>query len=188
MREGRTVLERDNFYIVTGCSGGGKSAIVRELRASGFACVDEAGREIVREQLQIGGNATPWQDSIKFLELLLARYISLFEQTSELARPVFFDRGMPEALAWSRVLNRPLPAHHRVAVERYRYARTVFVTPPWKEIFETDAERRHSFEDALRQYPEDLAAYREAGYSLIEIPRGPLRERVDFIAQHVAAP
>ncbi len=181
------ILGRGNFYIVTGCSGGGKSAIIRELRASGFACIDEAGREIVREQLQIEGDATPWQDTIKFLELLLARYISLFEQTSERARPVFFDRGIPEALGWSRSLNRPLPAHHRAAVERYRYARTVFVTPPWKEIFETDAERRHSFGDALREYPRTLEAYKEAGYELIEVPRAPVRERVEFILARVRA-
>ena len=31
-------------------------------------------------------------------------------------------------------------------------------------------------------------AYREAGYQLIEVPKAPVPERVDFILQHVRAP
>jgi predicted ATPase len=179
---------RDNFYIVTGCSGGGKSSIIDALRARGFLCVDEAGREIVKEQLRIGGDALPWQDDVKFTELLLERYVQLFERVAERTRPVFFDRGIPEALAWARVRGQPLPAHHRAAMERHRYARAVFVAPPWPEIFRTDAERRHSYDDALREYPETLAAYREAGYDLIEIPKAPISERADFIVARVRNP
>src|SRR6266851_393327 len=77
------IEQRDNYYVVTGCSGGGKSAIIEALKARGFLCADEAGRMIVREQVRIGGNGTPWQDPIKFRELLLSRYIYLFEQITE---------------------------------------------------------------------------------------------------------
>jgi predicted ATPase len=183
-----TIRERDNFYIISGCSGGGKSAIIRELRTRGFACVDEAGRQIVQEQLRIGGDGLPWQDHIKFQELLLARYVQSFERVAERAQPVFFDRGIPEAVAWSRFLKIPVPAHHRAAVECYQYARSVLVTPPWPEIFETDAERRHSYDDAVAEYPLTLDAYREAGYRLIEVPKAPVRERADFILRHLRVP
>ncbi len=92
---------------------------------------------------------------------------------------------MPEALGWARVRGIPLPAHHRAAIERCRYARSVFVTPPWPEIFETDAERRHSFADAMREYPQTLAAYRDCGYELVEVPKAPVSERVEFIVARV---
>ena len=179
------IHERDNFYIVTGCSGGGKSAIIEALRAKGFQCVDEAGREIVKEQVRIGGDGTPWQDPTKFLELLLSRYKYLFEQVAERTLPVFSDRGIPDLVANSRPLDGAVPEHYRAAARAYRYARKVFVTPPWREIFRTDDERRHSYEDALAMYRELPDAYRQFGYELVEVPKAPVAERVEFILQKV---
>jgi predicted ATPase len=157
------------------------------LKARGFSCVDEAGRSIVQEQLRIGGDATPWQDQMKFRDLLVARYIELFEQVSEASSPVFFDRAIPEAISFSRILKVPIPAHHLAATNDYRYARKVFIAPPWREIYTTDTERRHSFEDGLAQYPFTLEAYRECGYELVEIPKLPIPQRVAFILSHVGA-
>jgi predicted ATPase len=178
-------LERNNFYVITGCSGGGKSTLIDALRRRGFLCVDEVGRRIVRQQLRIGGDATPWQDQIKFRELLLARYMDVFEEVGERTSPVFFDRGIPEAIGWSRLLNVRTLEHHRAAARIYRYARKVFVTPPWPEIFTQDEERRHSFEDALAQYPLALEIYLKCGYELIEIPKLSVAERVDFVLAQV---
>jgi predicted ATPase len=157
------------------------------LKARGFSCVDEAGRTIVQEQLRIGGDATPWQDQMKFRDLLVARYIQLFEQVSESSSPVFFDRAIPEAISFSRILNVPIPPHHLAAASDHRYARKVFIAPPWREIYTTDAERRHSFEDGLAEYPFTMAAYRECGYELVEIPKVPIPERVAFILSQVGA-
>ena len=75
--------------------------------------------------------------------------------------------------------------HHRAAARIYRYAKKVFVTPPWPEIFRQDEERRHSFEDALAQYPLALEVYLRCGYALIEIPKLPVAERVDFVLAQV---
>src|SRR5437879_3325830 len=114
------IEQRDNFYVVTGCSGGGKSAIIEALKGRGFPCASEAGRTIVREQVRIGADATPWQNPLKFRELLLSRYIYLFEQIAERRSPVFFDRGIPEGIAVSRMLNVRVPEHHRAAASIYR--------------------------------------------------------------------
>jgi predicted ATPase len=180
-------LQRSNFYVITGCSGGGKSTLIDALRGRGFLCVDEVGRRIVRQQLRIGGDATPWQDQIKFRELLLGRYMDVFEEVAERTRPVFFDRGIPEAIGWSRLLNVRTLKHHRAAARIYRYAKKVFVTPPWPEIFRQDEERRHRFEDALAQYPLALEVYLRCGYELIEIPKLPVAERVDFVLVQIGA-
>src|SRR6266446_7116005 len=146
------IEERENFFVLTGCSGAGKSTIIEALRARGFLCLDEPGRKIVEEQLLCGGSATPWQDLRKFGELLFSRYVRLFEQVTDRIQPVFFDRALPEVITISRFLNLPVPERHLMAVKEHRYARKVFITPPWPEIFKTDRERRHSFEDALAEY------------------------------------
>ncbi len=90
-------------------------------------------------------------------------------------------------IGFSRRLGVPLPEHHRAAARSYRYARKVFVTPPWKEIFTIDEERRHSYEEALEQFPLTLESYGQCGYELIEVPRAPVSARVDFILGQVRA-
>jgi predicted ATPase len=178
-------FDRNNFYVITGCSGGGKSTLIDALCARGFQCVDEVGRQIVQQQMRIGGDGTPWQDQAMFRELLLSHYMTVFEQVTERTRPVFFDRGIPEGVGWSRLVNVPTLEHHRAAARIYRYAKKVFVTPPWKEIFREDDERKHSFEDAVAQYQLTLQVYPECGYELIEIPKAPVPERVEFVLRQV---
>ena len=179
------IYERNNFYVITGCSGGGKSTIIDVLRARGFLCVDEVGRNIVQQQMRIGGDATPWQDQIKFRELLLSRYMYVYEQVEERTQPVFFDRGIPEGIGYSRLMKVPTLEHHRAAARIYRYAKTVFVTPPWREIFRNDEERKHTYEDAVAEYELTLEIYPKYGYELIEIPKGPISERIDFILSQI---
>ena len=36
--------------------------------------------------------------------------------------------------------------------QRHRYHRRVFLAPPWWEIYVSDPERRHGFEDAVAEY------------------------------------
>jgi predicted ATPase len=179
------MIQKSNFHVITGCSGSGKSTLVEALRGRGYLCVDEPGREIVREQLRIGRDALPWKDQRKFREALFERYVGAFNEMLQKDQPVFFDRALPEMIGFARTLGEPLPDDHRVACEVYRYARGVFVTPPWPEIFENDVERRHSFQDALAMYPLNLASYSECGYEIIEVPRAPVADRVEFILRLV---
>ena len=52
----------ENFVTISGCSSGGKSTLLLELRRRGFATVDEPGRRIVAEELKRGGRALPWAE------------------------------------------------------------------------------------------------------------------------------
>jgi len=57
---------RKRAVVLSGCSGGGKSTLLQQLRALGFHTVDEPGRRIVRAQQQEGGTALPWVDASAF--------------------------------------------------------------------------------------------------------------------------
>ena len=57
----------------------------------------------------------------------------------------------------------------------------MFMAPPWKEVFSQDAERKHSFEDAVEEYERLLESYPKYGYRLIELPKINVTERVKFI-------
>ncbi|EEF22867.1 conserved hypothetical protein, partial [Ricinus communis] len=101
--------------------------------------------------------------------------------------PVFFDRGIPECLAWLQLSDVALQPHHLEAPALYRYASTVFVAEPWPEIYVQDAERQASFDRATRSYEPTVNAYVAAGYSTCILPKVSVQERVAFILERVAS-
>lgn len=54
------------FVVISGCSGGGKSTLLAELRRRGHNVVEEPGRRIIARKLEAGGSALPWIDAVAF--------------------------------------------------------------------------------------------------------------------------
>jgi predicted ATPase len=79
----------------------------------------------------------------------LSLAIEDFEAAHVLPGPGFFDRGIIDALSGLQHLTGRVPDG---VARRYRYADVVFLTPPWPEIYETDAARRHGLDDAVAEY------------------------------------
>ena len=65
----------------------------------------------------------------------------------------------------------------------YRYNRTVFIAPPWKEIYEVDQERKQSFAEAVETCKLMVESYSGCGYHLLELPRVSPAERAEFVLQ-----
>jgi len=174
-------IDGSNFHIITGGPGAGKTTIIEALLGGGFRSVDEVGREITKEQVKIGGNAVHWGDRRLYTELMLSRSMRDYERAGGGVAPVFFDRGIPELTGYYRMSGTPVPPHLEKAVRLYRYGRKVFVTPPWKEIYQNDAERKQDFAEAVASCEIVVAAYVESGYEPVEVPRAGVAERVAFI-------
>jgi predicted ATPase len=174
-------LSNQNFHVITGASGAGKSTLVAALRGLGYSIVEEAALAIVREQQEHNGNILPWVDRPAFMEEVLARNIRNHETAQSLSVPVFFDRGIPECLAWLQLSGLALEPHHLAAPVRYRYAPTVFVAEPWPEVYVRNAERQASFERAARSFEPTVAAYVQAGYTTCVLPKVSVQERVAFV-------
>jgi predicted ATPase len=169
----------ENFVTISGCSGGGKSTLLAELRRRGFATIDEPGRRIVAEELTCGGRALPWVDAVAFARRAIE--VSLADRaTADVgARWIFFDRGLIDACAALEHLTgeRILQSLGRV----YRYNKRVFLTPPWPEIYATDQKRRHSLAEAVAEYDRLISVYPALGYDIHVLPKATVAERVDWI-------
>jgi predicted ATPase len=173
-------------YVVTGASGAGKSTLIAALSDLGYATVPEAALAIVREQQECNGGLLPWVNRPAFMEEVLKRNIRNHQASQSLRAPVFFDRGIPECLAWLQLSDLALEPHHLAAPALYRYAPIVFVAEPWPEVYVRNAERQASFERATRSYAPTVAAYVEAGYSTCVIPKVSVQARVAFVLGEVA--
>ncbi|WP_434665727.1 AAA family ATPase [Paraburkholderia sp. A3BS-1L] len=172
----------DRRVVISGCSGGGKSALLAELAQRGHAVVEEPGRRIVEAELRSNGHALPWVDLRAFLlrAIDLAHADLASVDTHGACGWIFFDRGLIDALAARAHLEgRPLNAGASGTQRHYHHR--VFVTPPWPEIYVQDDARRHDFASATQEYERLLAAWPSFGYKITLVPKTDVAARADFV-------
>jgi predicted ATPase len=175
----------EKFYVITGGPGSGKTSLIEALHRRGYARSIEAGRGVIQDQMAIAGRALPWSDPLLIAELMLCWEMRSYHLAQDVSGPVFFDRGVPDVLGYLRLLNVPTPEHMKNAAITFRYNPTVFIAPPWREIFCQDNERRQEFDEAVRTYDSIVAVYTELDYELVELPRAPVEERVEFVFRRI---
>ena len=174
----------DRFIVLSGCSSGGKSTLLEELRRRGHAVVEEPGRRIVQEELASDGRALPWRDLAAFARRAIAMALADRARMHEHAGLVFFDRGLIDAAsALESAGGEPVLA--ALAAE-HRYNEKVFLTPPWPEIYAHDPERRYGFDAALNEYERLEKTYPALGYEVVILPKVSVGERADFVLARLA--
>lgn len=174
-------------FILSGCSGGGKSTLLSELRRRGFQTFEEPGRQIVCEEQAAGGSALPWADPEAFAAKAIEMSMAAFDAAADMSGPVFYDRSVVDAISYVSHLNGEVSPEHRHLIERKRYADQVFLTPPWPEIFQNDAERQSSFDRAVEEYDRLLVSFAEFGYEPVILPKRPVEERVTYLLECISA-
>jgi predicted ATPase len=177
--------DREQLFVVSGCSSGGKSTLLAEMARRGYTVFPEPGRQIVKEELFIGGDALPWQNGVKFAEHCISRAIYFYNIAQPQGRPVLFDRSMVDNIIGLQRLGLPVPQSFLNALERCRYAQRVFLTPPWPELFTLDNERKGSFAAAVVEYESLLVSYPALGYEVVLIPKLGVQERADFLEKQL---
>ena len=118
----------------------------------------------------------PERDPGLFVELLLSRALYEYRRHADSRRPVLFDRGLPDVIAYARLFGLP-DSGALAAARRHRYNPRVFLLPAQEGIYRQDDERKmtfaeaHAFGEIIRQ------AYEELGYAVVELPEGMPDER-----------
>ncbi len=169
------------LYVISGGPGAGKTTLLAALRRAGCAVVPEASRALIQEQVALGSGLVPWLDLGGFAELARARMVAQHAAASPHAGPVFFDRGLPDLLAYLEVAGQPVPAATRAAVAAHRYQNPVFLAPPWPGIYVNDAERWQTFAEAEALYHALRRTYQALGYRVLDLPKTSVTERVAFV-------
>lgn len=177
--------QHNRLVVFTGGPGAGKTSVISSLQQLGYSCMPETGREIIREQVANDGSALPWDDKQAFRDQMLAREVSNFEFAQGKGKIVFFDRGLADVLGYSTLASIPVPEQLVDDCQTYRYSPQVFVFPPWAEIYTKDAERKQDFALARRTHDEMVETYQRLGYTLVQVPKATIAERVQFVLRQL---
>ena len=167
-------------YVITGGPGFGKTALIEKLRQLGFQTGEEIARQIIMQKLEIQGDTLPWKNSSKFEKLVMQKRIE-FLNSVDILDIAFSDRGLPDQAGFSLYKGKLVSKELSSAILLNRYAKKVFVTPPWRQIYTNDPIRTETFEEAERIHHCILQAYLESGYELTDLPLATQDERIEFI-------
>lgn len=167
--------------VLTGAPGTGKSTIINLLNAKGYFCQEEISREIIKEAERMGSKKLFLSQPILFSKVVLGKRIIQYQQaTNSLKNSCFFDRGIPDITAYLNNNRIPYEETFKQSTKKYTYD-TVFIFPPWEQIYTTDSERFETFEEAKQLHFAILEEYRKTHQNIILVPFGTPKERVDFI-------
>ncbi|HEX4850115.1 MAG TPA: AAA family ATPase [Puia sp.] len=175
-------MNRDNFYIITGGPGGGKTTLLENLTLKGYRYIPETARQIIKERLL--HNLPPRPDPLTFAKEIFNKDILNFSQNAEVESPLFFDRSIMDS-AW-QIFNSNQHEYNLVKDQllNNRYNKKVFITPPWKEIYQADSERDQTFEEAVEVFEHLYQWYETHNYELILLPKDTIERRIAFILAH----
>ena len=172
---------KKELIVITGGPGTGKTTIINTLIEQGYSCFPEISRQITLEAKKQGIEQLFLEKPLLFSELLLEGRKKQHQlATEDVAEIAFIDRGIPDILAYMHYIGDSYPAFFDHASREHRYSK-IFILPPWEEIYESDEERYENFEQAKLIFDHLKETYLHYGYNLIEVPKGNVDERVEFI-------
>ena len=172
--------------IITGGPSTGKTSIIEELKKEGHQCMDEVSREVILEARKKGIEHLFLKSPIHFSEILLKKRVQqYFDADKTETTHVFFDRGIIDIIAYLKFSKTTHNIKFQEALYNMKFD-YVFICPPWEEIHTTDNERYESFEEAIKIHNDLVACYKREGYSVIEIPKGTVKERYNFILNKIS--
>jgi predicted ATPase len=170
--------------VITGAPGSGKTTLLLALQARGYTIVGDTARAIIQDRRRRG--LSPRPDPYAFAQEALRIDVENFVHHARNPGPVFFERGVLDALCLLDHVNSLNESELSTWLSKYRYFPKVFVLPAWKAIYRNDAERDHTFEHA--EWVDRIVQewYLRCGYQVLEVPMVSVDERCTFVLQALA--
>jgi predicted ATPase len=179
-----SIIHKDNYFILTGAMGAGKSTVINALRDLNLICIDEPARQILAEQRSIAGKGVPEYNPQLFTDLLLSRSIYQFKQMRDHHSPIIYDRGIADNIGYAKLFSLSSQCASN-ASKLYQYNKQVFFLPAWQEIYQNDEERKMTFKQAKQFGVEVKKIYEALGYHVIDVPLDTPIVRAEFIIQAI---
>ena len=175
---------KNNFIIITGGPGGGKSTLLESLSRQGFRYIPETGRAIIAERVNKG--LTPRPGLKEFAKEMFERDITHYLANQHIADTLFFDRSFLDSASLMHQVDKMSFKIISEVLQTYRFNERVFITPPWKEIYCNDNERDQTFEEAIEVYERLHHWYELNNYKVVVLPKSAVEDRSRFVLNKIS--
>ena len=167
---------KTNWVVITGAPCSGKTTIIQRLESKGYHVAHEVARAYISDLLR----EDPQHPKLNHDSHMQDKILSLKRAREKFLNPkdkVFFDRGVPDSLAYYRLYQLD-EAVVRDKLHRFIYKAVFYLDPlplVKDDIRKEDEATAKEIGELIQQ------GYTELGYSLIHVPVLPIQERLAFI-------
>jgi predicted ATPase len=126
---------KQNFYVITGGPGGGKTSLLNFLASKGYDYVPETAREIIKQRLSHG--LPPRPDPATFAQQMFFKDFDNYISNSNTTSLLFFDRSFIDSA--NLLYNSDPDTYNKIKNTHLinRYNQKVFITPHGKKYIVT---------------------------------------------------
>jgi len=179
--------------VITGGPSVGKTSLIEHLKLMDYICFPEVIREFTIEETEnkitenLQSNPIVFaDDSLQFNKRLIAGRSQQYEESQQLEGDyIFFDRGLPDVLAYMDFFNQTYDQSFTKVCQEMAYD-MVFILPPWETIFAIDGERYETYEELVQLHECLMERYAHFGNTPIVVPKATVEKRVQFILNKLA--
>ena len=171
-----------NWYVITGGPSSGKSTIIRNLKDMGYKTTIELARHYIdlqrmngRSTEEIRANQRQFQHKVLNLQIDLERRLDPQAQ-------IFLDRALPDEVAYYKYFGLE-PDEKLVEYLEYYGYKKIFIM----DLLPLDADYARTEDKQAQIALHDLIiqTYQQRGEPIVFVPVLPIKERVQFVLDHL---
>ena len=172
-----------NWYVITGGPSSGKSTIIRNLKDMGYKTTIELARHYIdlqrmngRSTEEIRANQRQFQHKVLNLQIDLERRLDPQAQ-------IFLDRALPDEVAYYKYFGLE-PDEKLVEYLEYYGYKKIFIM----DLLPLDADDARTEDKQAQIALHDLIiqTYQQRGEPIVFVPVLPIKERVQFVLDHLS--
>ena len=174
-------MQTPPHYVLTGGPCAGKTTTINELARRGYPVLAEPARLIIDEKLAAGKMIEEVVGDPEWLPSVVRR---AYAQESAVSKDelYFFDRAIPDSLAYYTLANRRVEDFFKEAMIEIRY-RKIFLLD--LVDFKNDEGRPETPEQAAALHKLICEGYQSQTYEIVDVPVMPVSDRADFILSNL---
>ncbi len=175
-------MKKNNWYVITGGPCAGKTTVIKQLKKKGFEIFPEAARMYIEQEIQKGRTLEEIRrDERAFQHALLEMKLKA-EAQYDPAQVMFFDRGIPDSVAYYKAFNIAEDTELTSAMSQCTYKKIfLFELLPYKK----DEGRNEDVITAQKIQQNLEKSYQDLSIPIIRVPVMSVEKRVEFVLKSI---